>query len=111
MMDDDDDDVWSNQWYNWQGKPNYSEKPTPVPLCRPQIPHDLTPVRSRAAAVGSWVTALSTSGFKGLNKIPQEVQVFNIYGVSQRRSFSRNTRIVFHSSTHNKVTGSTVLHR
>jgi hypothetical protein len=28
-------------------------KPTPVPLCPPQIPHDLTWARSRAPAVGS----------------------------------------------------------
>jgi hypothetical protein len=28
-------------------------KPAPVPLCPPQIPHDLTWVRTRAAAVGS----------------------------------------------------------
>jgi hypothetical protein len=28
-------------------------KPTPVPLCQPQIPHDLTRARSRAAALGS----------------------------------------------------------
>jgi hypothetical protein len=31
----------------WQRKPKYSEKKTcPVPLCPPQIPHDLTPVSS-----------------------------------------------------------------
>jgi hypothetical protein len=28
-------------------------KPAPVPLCPPQIPHDLTLDRTRAAAVGS----------------------------------------------------------
>jgi hypothetical protein len=28
-------------------------KPAPVPLCPPQIPHDLTWDRTRAAAVGS----------------------------------------------------------
>jgi hypothetical protein len=28
-------------------------KPAPVPLCPPQIPHDLTRARTRAAAVGS----------------------------------------------------------
>jgi hypothetical protein len=28
-------------------------KPTPVPLCPPQIPYDLTPARTRAATVGS----------------------------------------------------------
>jgi hypothetical protein len=31
------DDFWSNWWNeNWQGKPKYSEKPTPAPLCPPQ---------------------------------------------------------------------------
>jgi hypothetical protein len=27
---------------NWQGKSKYSEKIGPIPLCPPQIPHDLT---------------------------------------------------------------------
>jgi hypothetical protein len=31
---------------------------SPVPLCPPQIPHDLTRARARAAAVGSYGTAL-----------------------------------------------------
>jgi hypothetical protein len=37
------------------GKGNRStpRKPAPVPLCPPQIPHDLTRARSRAAAVRS----------------------------------------------------------
>jgi hypothetical protein len=56
--------MWSSRWNeNWQGKPNYSEKPFPVPLCPPQIPHDLTWARIRAVAVGSrrltaWAMAL-----------------------------------------------------
>jgi hypothetical protein len=29
------------------------DKPAPVPLCPPQIPHDLTRARTRAAEVGS----------------------------------------------------------
>jgi hypothetical protein len=29
------------------------KKPTPMPLCPPQIPHDLTWTRTRTAAVGS----------------------------------------------------------
>jgi hypothetical protein len=28
-------------------------KPAPVPLCPPQIPHDLTQAQNRAVAVGS----------------------------------------------------------
>jgi hypothetical protein len=36
-----------------QGKPKYSgEKPVPMPLCPPQIPHGLTRDRTRACAVG-----------------------------------------------------------
>jgi hypothetical protein len=51
--------VWSSRWNdNWQGKQHYSEKSAPVPLCPPQIPHDLTWARTRAAALGSqWLTA------------------------------------------------------
>jgi hypothetical protein len=40
-----------------RGNRNTRRKPTPVPLCPPQIPHDLTRARTRAAAVGSrWLT-------------------------------------------------------
>jgi hypothetical protein len=46
--------VWSSRWNeNWQRKLKYSEKLAPLPLCPPQIPHDLTWVRTRAAVVGS----------------------------------------------------------
>jgi hypothetical protein len=34
----DDDEYGANWWTDWQGKPKYSEKPAPVPLCPPQIP-------------------------------------------------------------------------
>jgi hypothetical protein len=38
----DDRWVWSNRWNkNWQGKPKYSEKASPSPLCPPQIPHGI----------------------------------------------------------------------
>jgi hypothetical protein len=36
-----------------RGNRSTRRKPTPVPLCSPQIPHDLTRARNRAAAVGS----------------------------------------------------------
>jgi hypothetical protein len=42
------------------GRGNWStlRKPTPVPFCPPQIPHDLTWARNRADAVGiRWLTA------------------------------------------------------
>jgi hypothetical protein len=38
--------------WNWQGKTEVlGEKPVPVPLCPPQIPHGLTRDRTRASAV------------------------------------------------------------
>jgi hypothetical protein len=45
--------------WNWQGKTEVlGEKPLPVPLCPPQIPHGLTWDWSRASAVsGRWLTA------------------------------------------------------
>jgi len=48
------------QWWNDidRGKPKYSEKTCPVPLCPPQIPHGLTRARTRASAVrGQRLTA------------------------------------------------------
>jgi hypothetical protein len=36
-----------------RGNRNTRRKLTPVPLCPPQIPHDRTRARTRAAAVGS----------------------------------------------------------
>jgi hypothetical protein len=64
--DDDDDDIIiiifcpfpSNgapvKW-NCEGKTEeLGEKPVPVPLCPPQIPHGLTRDRTRASAVGGW---------------------------------------------------------
>jgi hypothetical protein len=36
----------------WQGKPKYSEKSAPIPLCPRQIPHAAR-TRNRAATVGS----------------------------------------------------------
>jgi hypothetical protein len=41
--------------WNWQGKTEVlGEKPVPVPLCPPQIPHGLTRDRTRASAVRAW---------------------------------------------------------
>jgi hypothetical protein len=45
--------VWraTMEWY-WQGKTEeLGEKPVPVPLCPPQIPHGLPRARTRASAV------------------------------------------------------------
>jgi hypothetical protein len=52
--------VWraTVEWY-WQGKTEeLREKPVPVPLCPPQIPHGLTRARTRASAV--WGRRLTT---------------------------------------------------
>jgi hypothetical protein len=53
--DDNDDDECGAIGGIKIGRGNRStgKKPTPVPLCPPQIPHDLTQVRTRAAAVGN----------------------------------------------------------
>jgi hypothetical protein len=43
--------VWraTVEWY-WQGKTEeLGEKPVPVPLCPPQIPHELTRARTQAS--------------------------------------------------------------
>jgi hypothetical protein len=37
-----------------RGNRSTRRKPAPVPLCPPQIPHDLTWDRTQAATVGSW---------------------------------------------------------
>jgi hypothetical protein len=41
---------WRIWWNKWQGKPKYSEKTCPAPLCPPQIPLDQTRDWTRAAA-------------------------------------------------------------
>jgi hypothetical protein len=46
--------VWraTVEFIYWQVKPQeFGEKPVPVPLCLPQIPHGLTRARTRASAV------------------------------------------------------------
>jgi hypothetical protein len=47
------DDRWWWFWSNLQRKTKYSEKTCPVPLCPPQIPHDVTRAWTGAAAVGN----------------------------------------------------------
>jgi hypothetical protein len=47
-------DIWvwrATVNWNWKGKTELREKPVPVPLCPPQIPHELTRARTRASAV------------------------------------------------------------
>jgi hypothetical protein len=53
--DDDDDDDECSAIGGMLGTRNTStlRKPAPVPLCPPQIPHDLTRARTQAAAVGT----------------------------------------------------------
>jgi hypothetical protein len=54
MMIDDDGDCGAFRGMRI-GRENRStrRKPTPVPLCPPQLPHELTRARTRAAAVES----------------------------------------------------------
>jgi hypothetical protein len=54
--------VWGSRWMFGRGNWRTSRKPVSVPLCPPQILHDLNRARTRAAAVGSrrltsWATA------------------------------------------------------
>jgi hypothetical protein len=58
----DNDECGAVSWmigrWNWSTE----RKPVPVPLCPPQIAHDLTWARTRAAAVGSrWLTSWTTA--------------------------------------------------
>jgi hypothetical protein len=57
MMDDVDDDDERGAVGGMIGKGNRStrRKPAPMLLCAPQIPHDTTWARTRAAAVGSFL--------------------------------------------------------
>jgi hypothetical protein len=52
MIDDDDYGAVGGMSIG-RGNRSTRRKPTPVPLCPPQIPHDLTWDRARVAAVGS----------------------------------------------------------
>jgi hypothetical protein len=52
MIDDDERGAVGGMRIG-RGKRSTRKKPTPVPLCPPRIPHDLTWARTRAAGVGS----------------------------------------------------------
>jgi hypothetical protein len=52
MIDDDDSGAIGGMQIG-RGTRSPRRKPAPVPLCSPQIPHDLTRARTQAAAVGS----------------------------------------------------------
>jgi hypothetical protein len=45
-----DDDEW---WSVWNSRWNVQRKPASVPLCVPQIPHDLTRAQTQAVVVGN----------------------------------------------------------
>jgi hypothetical protein len=53
IVDDDDDCGAFGGRRIDRGNRSTRRKPVPLPLCAPQIPHDLTRTRTRAAAVGS----------------------------------------------------------
>jgi hypothetical protein len=52
-MIDDGDFGAIDEMKTGRGNRNTRRKPAPPPLCPPQIPHDQTRARTRAAAVGS----------------------------------------------------------
>jgi hypothetical protein len=47
------DNRWGGLWSNWWNEDCTGRKPEPAPFCPPQIPHNQTRARTRAAAVGS----------------------------------------------------------
>jgi hypothetical protein len=75
MIDDDDDCRAIGGMRISRGIRFTRRKPAPMPLCPPQIPHDLTWARIRAAAVGSrrltaWAMAqLSLEGYPRPNNL------------------------------------------
>jgi hypothetical protein len=76
-----------------RGNRSTRRKPAPAPLCPPQIPHDLTWARIRAAEVGSrrltaWTRARSTFGL--LARLPFFYDVLTI--VSWRENKSAMTK-------------------
>jgi hypothetical protein len=53
-IDDDDDDCGAIRGMRiGRGNRNTQRRPAPLSLCPPQIPHDLTRARTRAAAMGN----------------------------------------------------------
>jgi hypothetical protein len=51
----DDDECGAIGWMRTgRGRRSTRRRPAPVPLCLPQIPHDMTRALTRAAEVGSW---------------------------------------------------------
>jgi hypothetical protein len=61
----DDDECRAIGGMLGRGNQSTRRKPAPVPLCLPQIPHDLTRARTRAAAMGTrrltaWATGRPT---------------------------------------------------
>jgi hypothetical protein len=69
-----------------RGNLSIGRKPAPVPLCQPQIPHDLTWARTRAAAVGSqrltaWAMARTSTNLGFVIFVaPQLFQYINTAG-------------------------------
>jgi hypothetical protein len=71
MIDDDDYGAIGGM-RNGRANRSTRRKPAPVPLCPPQIPHDLTWDRTRAAAVGSQrLTASAMARPRGLHNCVQ----------------------------------------
>jgi hypothetical protein len=66
-----------------RGNRSTQRKPAQAPLCPPQIPHDLTRARTRAAAVGTLRSSLSMHAFLYIIKLFLLV-AFNVENVNLR---------------------------
>jgi hypothetical protein len=90
-----------------RGNRTTRRKPTPVPLCSPQIPHDLTRARTRATAVGSqrltaWAMAWPTLPHYVLisktDSIIITTEVIAVHGV-RRRLLVAEARVWYRATT------------
>jgi hypothetical protein len=88
--------VWSSRWKeNWQGITKYSKKSAPVPLCPPQIPHDLTRARTRTIAEGSRrLTAWAMARPRYLPNPSQKSCGFRLLGRSLRVFWYIGTKVL-----------------
>jgi hypothetical protein len=71
MMDDDDyDECGAVGGMIGKGNRSTRRKPAPMPMCPPQIPHDLTRAGTQAAAGGGWrLTVWAMAGPWATNEI------------------------------------------
>jgi hypothetical protein len=71
-----------------RGNRSTRRKPAPVQLCPPQIPHDLTRARTRAAAVGSrQLTAWPLRGHLQPYRVVQRRYLHNVHKDTDRYTY------------------------